>query len=54
MQWVKEQQKDEKKRVYNISRVFDYDVYRNGTKIWEAPEYNGKNAMRMERKSVGV
>ena len=42
MQWVKEQQKDEKKRVYNISRVFDYDVYRNGTKIWEAPEYNGK------------
>lgn len=42
MHWIKTQQNDGKDRVYNISRVFDYDVYRNDEKIWTAPDYNGK------------
>ncbi len=42
MHWIKSQQNDGKDRIYNISRVFDYDVYRNGEKIWVAPDYSGK------------
>ena len=34
--------KNNKDREYNVSRVFDFDVYRGKTKVWEAPEYNGK------------
>jgi len=54
MQWVKDKQKSENERIYNISRVFDYDVYRNGVKIWEAPEYNGKKRNENDEKIGGT
>lgn len=54
MQWVKDKQKSEDERIYNISRVFDYDVYRNGVKIWEAPEYNGKKRNESGEKVGGT
>ena len=54
MQWIKKQQDEGKERFYNISRVFDYDVYRSGEKIWEAPEYDGKKRKENGEKVGGT
>lgn len=34
--------KNQKEKNYHMNRVFDFDVYRGNTCIWEAPEGNGK------------
>ncbi len=54
MQWIKDQQKAGKERFYNVSRVFDYDVYRKGEKIWEAPDHNGKKRNEKGEKTGGT
>lgn len=46
--------KNNKEREYNVSRVFDFDVYRGKTKIWEAPEYNGKARNENDEKYGGT
>ena len=48
--WLKEN----KERKYNLSRTFDFDVYRGNTRIWEAPAYNGKKKNEKGEKFGGT
>ncbi len=41
-QWIEDELKKGNAQAYNLGRVFDYDVYRNGVKIWTAPDGHGK------------
>ena len=46
--------KNNKERDYNVNRVFDFDVYRGKTKVWEAPAYNGKAKNEKNEKYGGT
>lgn len=49
-EWLKK----EKDRTYHMNRVFDFDVYRGKTRIWEGPKGYGKKKNERDEKFGGT